>query len=1047
MKKLLYGILFLLVVISGMPVSGQTPQTVTGTISDNGGFLPGVNVYEKDVTTNGTVTTETGKLTLKIKGNARILVFSAIGFLKKEVNVTGKTTIKVTLDADVKGLEEVVVLGYGQTKKITNTGAISAITGQQIRQSPSASLQNSLAGRLPGFFSQQRGGQPGKDGAAFQIRGISTFQGTTTPLIIVDDIEVTVDQINQIDPNEIESLSILKDASTTAVYGVRGANGVVVIKTRRGQAGKPQLTFRSETGLAKSTLNFDTNDGYTTLKLLNEWTTEQYLDPAIAYPNFFGGNNLEHYRLNDDPYKYPAVDWWKELTKSYSLQSRINFDISGGSQKAKYFVSLGYLSQGGIYKDFSKGTGYNSNYNYDRYNFRSNVDLDPNKNLHLRFDLSGRFGIINSPNDAPWNGGAATLQYLWNGQLSSFGYPVYNADGSLGGSTSKATKPNPVANLRYSGYNRDYNNNLSFVTQAVQKLDFITEGLSANGLVSFASDYNFTRSLTRNSTEILTYYFDPNSGGYLPVTPNLYRNGKLNRGGFSTGTNRLLNIQASLNYNKSFGNHNLSSLFMLNQATKTEDIYSTDTKIISAGEPYNVRGVVGRVSYNYKQKYLFDVNGAYNGSDKFSSSKRFQFFPSASIGWNISEEGFFKNKIKFVDGLKLRASYGIVGNDGIGTKVYSYDKTYVTGSGKPYLFGDVNNTTSSGLIEPTLANNEITWETQRDADIGLDLKMFKGKLSLTADYFKKRRSDILTQRSSIAAAFGAALPYQNLGIVDNQGYEIELTYRGTAAKNKVSYFVNAQVSHAENKVVFRDEGTARYPWLGLTGKPVGALFAYQDAGLYQSLADLYNSPRLVTATPLSNLSLGGVKLKDLNGDGIIDQNDLGYIGTNQPQYIMGLSFGFSYKGFDVSTLFQGAADYFVNIQRGVINYSRPENQSVPYNLGRWTPVTGDDATFPVLAGSDSQNSVYSTYWTKRGDYVRWKNVEIGYKFPVRVAKKLGLNTIRVYANGYNLGLLYTALPVFIDPESITGTVNSTNIGDTNEYPQQRIYNFGIQISL
>lgn len=1052
MKRFLSGLCCLLALHTTLPATAQTTQTVSGVVTDKQGTVPGVSVYEKDMTPNGTTTDEKGHFTLKLKSSSKILVFSVIGYLKKEVNATGKTTLNVNIQEDVKGLEEVVVIGYGEKKKITNTGAVSSISGAEIRQSPTASLQNALAGRLPGFFSEQRGGQPGKDGAAFQIRGVSTYQGTTTPLIIVDDIEVTSDQVSQIDPNEIESLSILKDASTTAIYGVRGANGVVIVKTRRGEAGKAQINVRNETGLLSPTRSIQTNDAFTTLSLLKEYTAEQYLDPAVQYPKYFTGNNLSHYQTNDDPYNYPFVDWWKELLKKNSVQDRINFDISGGTQKSKYFVSLGYLTQGGIYKDFSQGTGYNTNYNYDRYNFRSNLDLNPNKNLHIRLDLSGRFGVTNEPWDTNWNGGGTTFQYLWNGQLSSFYYPVFNADGSYGGSTSSATKPNPEANLRYAGYTRTYGNNLGVVTQVDEKLDFVTQGLSAKGLISYASDYGFVRTLRRSTDQIPTYYYDAFSAGYKPVTPNLYRLGQLYRSGYSTGTSRLANIQAALNYNRQFGDHNVSALVMLNQTTRTDDSFAisgtnSPSSTITAGEPYNVRGLTSRVSYNYKQKYLFDVNAAYNGSDKFQSSKQYQLFPSVSVGWNISEEPFFKENVKFVDAFKVRGSYGMVGNDGIGSSVYSYVKTYVTGSGKGYTFGETTSSAlTAGLIEPTLANTEITWETQKDLDVGVDIKMFNGKLGVTADYFKKRRSNILTQRSSVASAFGATLPFVNLGIVENKGFEVELTYRGSI-NNKFNFFANGQVSYAANTVVFRDEGTARYPWLGLTGKPVGALFGYTATGLYQSLSELYNTPHISSAVPLTNLNLGGIKFADLNNDGTIDQYDMGYLGSNQPKYVSGLTLGFSYKGFDFSTLFQGSFDYIVNIQRGSLAYSRPENVSVPYNLGRWTPVTGNAATFPVLAGSGSQNGLLSSYWFFKGDYVRWKSLEVGYKVPTAFAKKLHLTGIRVYANSYNLGLLYTALPVFIDPESLGATNATTNIGDVNEYPQQKIINFGIQFSL
>lgn len=1030
MKRYLFRIVLLLVIFIAGNAGAQAQQTVSGKVSDNGGPIPGVNVYEKDATSNGTATDDRGEFSLKLKGKLKVLVFKSVGFLTREVSVGSSSNLKVVLQEDTKGLEEVVVLGYGEkTSKLTNTGATSSITGKEIRQSPTSSLQNSLAGRLPGFFSQQRSGQPGKDGAQFQIRGVSTFSGTSTPLIIVDDIEVTPDQISMLDQNEIESLTILKDAATTAIYGVRGANGVVVIKTRRGEAGKPQITFRQEMGLNSTAFNFETNPAHTTLSLYQEYLVGGYVDPTIQAPKYFSGNNLEHYRLNDDPFNFSSVDWWKTLMRDYSMQNRSNFDISGGTEKTKYFVSLGYFNQGGMYKNFTEDQEYNGDYNFDRYNFRSNLDIDPTKSLHLRFDVSGRFGVTNQPND----GSVPIYAYLWNGQLSPFAYPAYNANGSLGGGPLATDRPNPIAALKYGGYSRDYTNNVSFVGQANQKLDFVTRGLAANLLVSYASDYNFNRSLKRS--EIPTYFYEEVSGKYMPVTANLYRLGKLNRTGNYTGAKKIVNVQASLRYNRSFSNHNVSAMALLNQ-TRIEE---------NAAEPASVRGITGKLGYNFKNKYLLDVTGAYNGSDRFAvSSKKYGLFPSVSLGYNISEEPFFKNNIKFISNLKIRGSYGVVGNDGIGTNIYNYEKTYIPGSGKGYVFGETSNTSNPGIIEPTLGNNNITWETQSDANIGIDLKLFKGKISLTADAFKKRRKDILVQRASVASAFGATLPASNLGIVDNKGYEFELTYRDNAFGNSLSYFVNAQISHAQNKIVFKDDGAVKYPWLGETGKPVGALFGYQDEGLYQSIAEIYTHPTFIGAGLLSSVVLGSIKYKDLNQDGIIDQYDAGYLGTNQPATIAGLSLGFSYKGFDVSTLFQGSFDYIISINRGVVSYTRPQFQSVPYNLGRWTPVTAEKATYPSLRGNNQHSS---TYWNYAGDYVRWKNFEVGYRLDKRIAKKLRMSGIRVYANGYNMGLLYSSYPIALDPESISGVINDTNFTDVSEYPQQRIYNFGIQFTL
>ena len=1021
----------------------QSEQVIRGTVKDNkGNPMSKVTVYEIDVTSNGTTSDDKGQFTLRLMGKRHILVFSHSGFLQQEVSAS-TNGMAIVLQDDIKGMDEVVILGFGQkVKKLTNTGSVSSITGDQIRQSPSASLQNSLAGRLPGLFSLQRSGQPGRDGANLLIRGVSTYAGTTSPLIIVDDIEFSLTQLNQIDPNEVESLSILKDASTTAVYGVRGANGVIVVKTRRGKSGKAQITVRNETGLYFPTQRPKVNDGYTTLKLWREFLSGgsgngNFIDPATSSialvngKNVFAGNNLERFRLNDDPDNYPNVNWWDVLMQKYSMQNRVNFDISGGTEKVKYFVSLGYISQDGIFKNFSKDEGYNTNYFYNRYNFRSNLDLDPTKSLHIRMDLSGRFGVVNEPNDASWNNGGRTFQYLWNGELSGFNHPVNYSNGLLAGPVNYLTlKPNPVANFRYAGYNRAYDNDMNFVTQAVQKLDVITKGLSANVLVSYASNYGFSRSLTRNRDEILVYTKNA-AGQYVPTVNNLFRMGKLTRGGGASGTNRLLNIQTSLNYGRSFGKHSVSATALLNQTNRIDDSYGSTTD----GEPEKNRGIVGVVGYDYKQKYLLNVNGSYNGTDKFLGSKKYGFFPAVSAGWVLSEESFFKNTIPFVNFFKIRGSYGVVGNDNIGTSIFSVDKVYGAGSGRTYYFGD-NSVATQGMVEPSLSNYEITWEKQKEWGVGVELKFLNGRLSLIGDYFKKFRYDIFSVPGNVPGVFGATQPSRNLGKVRNKGYEVELNYKGNV--NKLTYWVNAQVSYAANVVEYRDEASNINPLVAATGRPVGAQFAFTSLGFYKDIADVFNSPRLASANPLTNLFPGAIKLADLDKNGIIDQYDRGYLGINTPPYTAGFSFGISFKGFDFSTLFQGGFGNIINIQNGLIAYQRADRQSINYNLGRWTPGNTTNAVFPALAGGVTKDQA-SSYWYSKGDYVRWKNVELGYRFPKSIVKRLHLNNGRIYVNGYNMGLLYTALPVFIDPEAPSG------VGVL--YPQQRIINIGLQIGL
>lgn len=1042
MKRIILIQLNCLLILLGIGITARAQSSfpVSGTITDGKQPLEHVSIYEKEFTNNGTFTDERGKFKLTLKGRSHVIVLSFVGFISKEVTVKDNMPINVALQNDVKGLEDVVVLGYGQTKKVTLTGAVSSISGAEIRQSPSASLQNTLAGRLPGLFSEQRSGQPGSDGASIQIRGLSSYTSNSTPLIMVDDIEFSASQLSQIDPNEIESLSILKDASTTAVYGIRGANGVILIKTRRGKAGKPQLTVRNETGLQMPTARPKVNDGYTTLQLLKEFELEQGKNPAIDYPLFFSGNSLDYYKTNSDPYGHPNVNWWDVLLKKVSIMNRTDFDISGGSNIVKYFMSFSYLTQGGIYKDFTQGQGYNGNYFYNRYNFRSNIDIDPNKSLHIRLDLSGRFGVQNRPNDLPFNGGGSTFQYLWNGELSSFGYPVYNPNGTFGGTTASNTKGNPVANLTQSGYVRSYNNNFNLVASATQKLDMITKGLSANVLISNASDLNYVRSLTRGSTSILTYAYNPTTQVYTPNVSNLYRLPPLTRSGYPSGTSQLLNIQASLNYARTFGKHSVSGLFLLNQNSNLTNALNTSTNLVTPGTPVHYKGFTTRLDYNYKMKYLIGLTAGYNGSDRFQSSKKYGLFPAISAGWNISEEPFFKNNILFISYLKFRGSYGLTGSDNIGGFSYLYQQVYNTGQAG-YNFGSVS-TPVPGVNEGSLGNNNVTWEKYRQTDIGMDMKLFNGAIAVTADYFHNYRYDILTTRGTVPAPFGVGLPPVNLGRVANWGYELDIKYNGR--KGKLTYFVDAQVTYANNKVLFMDEPAKLYPWLSQTGKSIGQQFGYKAIGFYQNVAELYSTPTLASAVPLTNLFPGALKLADLNKDGVVDQNDQMALGSNQPTYTGGFSMGISYKGFDISVLFQGAFGNVININRGVLSYNRPDRQSVPFNLGRWTPENAATATFPSLAPSvtnfGTSGSTTSSFWLRSGDYIRFKNFEIGYTMPSSLFKKWNLKNVRVYANGYNLGLVYVALPVFVDPESAA----STTVG---EYPQQRIVNFGLQVGL
>ncbi|WDF68641.1 TonB-dependent receptor [Sphingobacterium oryzagri] len=1023
---------------------GTVSRTIQGEVmNEDNEPLSGVTIYEKKHATRGTSTDNNGKFTLRIEADAgEVLVVRYVGYFQKEVPINARTsTISIVLQKDLSGIEEVVVIGFGQQSRATLTGAVSTISGEAINQSPSASLQNNLMGRLPGFLSQQTSGRPGQDGARFQIRGVNTmalgttsesFIQATSPLIIIDDVEFTYDQLSQIDPNEIESLSLLKDASTTAVYGVRGANGVLIIKTKRGQTGRPAFSVSNETGITMNTEAFRNNGVYETLSLLRETSYNRGLNPTTEYPRFFGGDNFQNYVTNADPYAYPYVDWWSELMKPYSRMNTSSFNVTGGSERARYNVTAGYYTQGGTYKNFSQGQGYNNDYFANRYTFRSNLDFSPSQSTKVRFDISGRFQTVNGPYDFGWNSGATTFGTLWGGAQSSFGYPVYNANGTYGGpAPGVSTQPNPVANLTLSGYDRSQTNNISAVMELRQDLEFITPGLNFRGLVSYASDYVYNTNLRRAPGTIATFYLDPVTGSYVPATSaTLFRTGPLARTGGLSSFGSLLSTQFSLNYDKSIGDHNISIMGMINDNTNTASYTSSST--VLSRDPYSVRGITARIQYDFAKKYIINVNGGYNGSTRFGEGDRYQLFPALSVAWNIDQENFMKS-LHFIDVWKIRASYGFTGSDGGTGGVYNYEQVYVPGSGDGYNFGEVPTSNVAGTLEPRLPN-QVSWEVQRDFNLGTDITLFNGKFTATADYFIRYRDDILIERVSVPSTIGVALPQVNLGRMSNRGYEVEATYRD-ANSTGFGWSVSGQVTYTRNRIEFMDEGVQRFPWLGNTGRSTGGMFGYVTDGYLSSIEEVYNLPLMPNQTPMVNTFVGDLKYVDLNGDGIIDLYDQRYLGSDYAPMVTGLTLSFSYKGFDLTTLLQGRFGGLMRINRGTLSYEFPDRNSAPFNLGRWTPILGDDATMPVLGGSTIRAS--TDFWVASSDYLRWKMIEFGYTFSKNWTQRFKVNNLRLYCNGYNMALLYTGISVPVDPEALSGT--------GSEYPQQRIFNIGLRL--
>lgn len=1023
-------------------------KNITGLVSDTTGApIAGATITEKG-TSNAVQSNASGRYSITLRQKVSTLVFSIVGFTSREMSVGNRQTINMTLRETAQGLSEVVVVGFGQQKKITVTGAVSSISGADLRRNPSAAIQNTMAGKVPGFFTQQTSGRPGADGADFYIRGVSSFNsGSSSPTIYVDDVEYTLDQFSRLDANEIESVNVLKDAAETAVFGVRGANGVILVKTRRGKIGAPQITFSGETALSQPTVFPKFLNAYDAAVLYNQGLTNDGQKPL------FSDADLAAYRDNTDPYGHPDVDWKKELFRNFSRQYRGNFNVSGGTQSVKYFVSGGYLNQGGMVKDFGNKAGVNNNFYNERYNYRSNLDMRLTSTTDLSIDLSGNISTINTPQVGSPNG--------WNDVFADYGsiytlapwaYPIYNPDGSFGYS-QWARSPgtggtvydanNIIGRLTYLGYRRTFENNMNLVSQLRQRLDFVTPGLSFKGTLSYASNYN-NPNITMSGGDFPSFIYDPVANTYTPRNSNIFRVRRLIRDNNNGSTIRLLNAQAFLNYDRTFGkDHHVFGLASYLQQTDTRSSTNGTYNFV----PSKFRSYVGRLGYDYKQKYLIKFDAAYNGSDRFSANKRYGLFPAVSAGWVISEENFLK-KSNIISLMKVRGSYGMVGNDKIGSNFTYYYQQVYTSSGNQTFFGNPNSNTSSAVYEGRLGNDNVGWESERKLDIGIDMAFFKNRLTATIDYFDNNRFDILTDRSgqadprfgSVSLTFGQSLPPVNVGKVNNKGIEVDLNYNGSINRD-LSFNIRGTYSYAKNKIIFADEPSYKYDYQAYTGHPINTQRVYTWIGFYQDANDIANSakPAGLAVRP------GDLKYADLNGDGIIDGYDAKVQGNpNIPNTTGGLNLSVRYKNFNIGAFFQGSINFNV---RGVAEAVQPFGSNfLPIHQQAWTPSNSTDAKFPLLSfipGISDSRAYPSTFYLLPGDFLRLKTAEVGYTLPKSLVSKLRMKDLRIYANGYNL-VTWTKLSKLYqwDPEIGQGTNGSGGAARTN-YPPQRTFNFGV----
>ena len=1017
MKTKMYLFLAVLALSCNFTIHAKQNQqlTVSGTVVDNQNEpLPGVTI-QIEGSGQGTVTDTDGKYSIVVHSDDAVLVFSFIGYQSQKVIVGNRRVIDVVLQESVTELEEMVVVGYGQQKKESVVAALSTISAVGLRQTPASNLGIALAGRLPGLTVLQRSGVPGGEAMDFFIRGRSTINGQE-PLTLVDGVER---DFQALDPREVETITVLKDASATAVYGVRGANGVIIVTTRRGKAGKPVIDVTTEQSWQTPTRLPDMVSSYDYALLRNQ------VELQNNRPPIYDDYSLERYRLGDNTALYPVRDFVREFIRDYSPMQRVNVNVSGGTEKMRYFTTVGYLYQEGIFK-----TEKFSDYDYDpkskanRVNFRSNFDIDLTENLKMFLNVSGYMQKKNDPVVVPNNAGYLNDVNAYSiviGSLLQTPSNYHNditPDGEVLTNSLKGGNINnvPYGMLNRTGFRNTQTNQVTATLGVEQSLGFSTQGLSAKVVVSYDafSSNQQVRQRTFQLYEAVKDPLAPDSVIYQPTGTN--PNSTLSDAQYQT-FNNLFNVDASINYARTFDKHDVTGMILLNRYQR----------VVNIELPYNYIGLVGRATYSYDRRYLGEVNFGYNGSEQFAPGHKMGFFPSFSLGWVLSEENFMSNTTHWLSFAKLRASYGQVGNDNMNGARFAFLTLW------------------SGSHESQIGNNELVWEKANKYNVGLETRFFNN-FGLDADIFYEKRNNILIPATGLipTGVFGTGgvhvsgiIPKINAGVIENKGFELTGSYQKSFGR-ETRLDIKANAAFNRNKVVYLSEVLLPEDYayrLRSTGYRLGQSFGYETAGFFnteQDLLDWYDQSG-VGATP----KLGDLKYKDQNGDGVIDEKDMIPIGNPEvPEWTFGTGINFQHKNFDFSMMWQGAAarSYFLTGQKIWETYNFNEWHKEAWSQERYE--SGKRITYPRLEPGSNASKLQADFWQVNGDYIRLKNIELGYSLPSRAANAIGASSVRLYVNGLNL-LTFDHYPVkYQDPEQ------------NNEllYPVFKTYNVGLNIS-
>lgn len=1030
-------IFFLLLFFCSVSLMAQNGVVVKGKVLDaNDEPLIGAAIVLKGNTNVGTVADLDGNFTLEVPDRNSVLTVSYLGMTPQDVKVNGRTMIVVVLREDTEVLDEVVVVGYGQQKKASVVGSITQTSSKVLERAGGVSdLGSALTGNLPGVVTTASTGMPGEEDPQIVIRGASSWNNSA-PLILVDGIERPM---SGIDVNSVESISVLKDASATAVYGVKGANGVILITTKRGKEGKATINAGGSMALKMPSKLPNKLDSYDAFQLRNDAVEYELGLTPDSWMYMMSQEQMNKYRNpanQAEAERYPNIDWADWMFKDYAFSENANVSVSGGTRFVKYYAAIDYQHEGDLFKEYDNGRGYQTTYGYNRVNMRSNLDFQLTKTTLLKTNLSGSHGVKQGPRtDYEYN--------IWGSAYSTppnVFYPQYS-DGTWGYDPINNAN-NSVAQLALAGQNTRTTTRLTTDFTLEQKLDFIVKGLSAKASISWDNVF-YEQNRGVNSTDQALYkYINPETGAasYNPSqgSHNFDFHEQVNwiaEGGAidNNATERHLYYSAQIDYNNTFGNHTVGAM----------GLFSRQERAKGSIVPNYREDWAFRVTYNYANKYFLEYNGAYNGSDKFSADNRFVFFNSGAIGWMLSEEKFMK-KIKFLDMLKLRASYGEIGNDVIGdewdtTRRWLYMDQWETGGNiatglynvaSPYTF----------YRQKTVGNTDIHWEVVRKFNFGIDYSFLDGLFAGSIEIFRDKRSDILIYGPDRAmpSYFGGIVnaPWVNMGKVKNRGYELELRINKTL-RNSLHLWANMNMTHAVNEVIEADDPELLPDYLKDAGKSIQQTHTYVDHGYTQTMDDIYGSTAFESN---DNQKLPGTYyILDYNGDGVINSYDkIPYGYSPSPQNTYSASLGFDYKGWSFFVQFYGVN----NVTRQVVFSTFGQKQLIAYDEGsRWSKYNPNpDVPMPRF-GSTTNDYYDAARYFYDGSYIRLKNIELSYTFTSGWIKSLGLSNLKLYVNGNNLWV-WTRMPD--DRES---NFAGTGWASQGAYPTVKRINFGLKFTL